>query len=136
MPMRGLEVTELSFDDLADEVDLASQMVAVRHSETRNRSGVTSTGSVAFPLTERIALDLSAHGEAWTRSYHSARGVPGWQLDVLVAGAVRVMKHGVTTTQQAEAAEAACNDARWMPLDMLKFANTEPMAYQGQGRAA
>jgi hypothetical protein len=46
-----------------------------------------SRGSVEFPLTERIASDVAAHGETWARNYHTARGVSDWEWEVLVRGA-------------------------------------------------
>jgi hypothetical protein len=52
-------------------------------------------GTADYPLTERMADDIAAHGEEWTRSYHSARGVPDWELDVLMDGARRVLANKV-----------------------------------------
>ena len=46
------------------------------------------TGSVDFPLSERIESDVMRHGWEWARSYHIARGLSEWEWNVLSAPAL------------------------------------------------
>lgn len=43
-------------------------------------------GSVAYPLTDRIASDVAAHGEAWARDHHMGLGLSQLEWRVMLAG--------------------------------------------------
>lgn len=84
--MQGVEITEF-FDE---PLELAPTTITGEYMPQPKRNHdprVDVRGTVAFPLTERIASDLAEHGEEWTRAYHLERGVPAWELNILIAGA-------------------------------------------------
>jgi hypothetical protein len=57
----------------------------------RRAGGREAHGSPEFPLTERIASDISAHGLTFARTYQLSRGVTLAEWRVLYAGAQRVL---------------------------------------------
>lgn len=89
------------------------------------------TGSVEYPLTERIASDIRAHGYEWARSYHIGRGLADWEWRVLSANATKTTPRKKAYTGPAapvvEATASLMEIARaWKPhrldqSDLLRY---------------
>jgi hypothetical protein len=86
--MHGVTVTEIFEEQPELELIPVTPEGHYMQKPTRNHDPrVEIRGTPDFPLTERIASDLAAHGEEWTREFHLQRGVSRWELDILIAGA-------------------------------------------------